>query len=93
MANPDLRFFGKAREAYPDAIIATGRSIPDQQRSRLLCFMALDCRAERIGGRRRHQYVDWRDSQGRSAQNLSRAYGVDGLAFGPDTCSPFDSRY
>jgi malate dehydrogenase (oxaloacetate-decarboxylating)(NADP+) len=102
MANPDPEIMPEdAREACPDAIIATGRSDYPNQINNVLGFPfvfrgALDCRARGVSEAMKVAAV--RGLAGLAKEEVPepvlRAYGVDSLAFGPEYLipKPFDSR-
>jgi len=102
MANPDPEILPEdAREACPDAIIATGRSDYPNQINNVLGFPfvfrgALDCRARGVSEAMKVAAV--RGLAGLAKEEVPepvlRAYGVSSLAFGPDYLipKPFDSR-
>ena len=102
MANPDPEIpYTVAKEARPDAIVATGRSDHPNQVNNVLGFPfvfrgALDCRARKITEEMKVAATralaalakeDVRDE-------VLRAYGVAALRFGPDYIipKPFDPR-
>jgi malate dehydrogenase (oxaloacetate-decarboxylating)(NADP+) len=102
MANPDPEIMPEdAREACPDAIIATGRSDYPNQINNVLGFPfvfrgALDCRARGVSEAMKVAAV--RGLAGLAKEEVPepvlRAYGLESLAFGPDYLipKPFDSR-
>ncbi len=96
MANPDPEIrYELAKEARPDAIVATGRSDYPNQVNNVLGFPfifrgALDVRARAIND-------DMKFAASKALYNLTRedvpdsvlrAYGVDSLRFGPDYIIP-----
>jgi malate dehydrogenase (oxaloacetate-decarboxylating)(NADP+) len=102
MANPDPEIkYELAREARPDAIVATGRSDYPNQINNVLGFPfifrgALDVRARAIN-------EEMKVAASRALANLTkedvpdsvlRAYGLDSLKFGPEYIvpKPFDPR-
>jgi len=93
---PDL-----AREAAPDAIIATGRSDYPNQVNNVLCFpyifrAALDVGATTINDAMKAACVDAlaKLARGATSDVVSAAYGGDQLRFGPEYLipKPFDPR-
>ena len=102
MANPDPEILPEdAREACPDAIIATGRSDYPNQINNVLGFPfvfrgALDCRARGVSEAMKVAAVQGLAGLAKEEvpEPVLRAYGVDSLAFGPDYLipKPFDSR-
>jgi malate dehydrogenase (oxaloacetate-decarboxylating)(NADP+) len=102
MANPDPEISPEdAREARPDAIIATGRSDYPNQINNVLGFPfvfrgALDCRARGVSEEMKVAAV--RGLAGLAKEEVPepvlRAYGLKSLSFGPDYLipKPFDSR-
>jgi malate dehydrogenase (oxaloacetate-decarboxylating)(NADP+) len=102
MANPDPEITPEdAREACPDAIIATGRSDYPNQINNVLGFPfvfrgALDCRARGVSEEMKVAAV--RGLAGLAKEEVPepvlRAYGLDSLSFGADYLipKPFDSR-
>ena len=102
MANPDPEIkYDLAKEARPDALVATGRSDFPNQVNNVLGFPfvfrgALDCRARKIT-------EEMKVAATRALADLAkedvpdevlRAYGLSSLAFGPDYLipKPFDPR-
>jgi malate dehydrogenase (oxaloacetate-decarboxylating)(NADP+) len=102
MANPDPEIEpGKAREARPDAIIATGRSDYPNQVNNVLGFPsifrgALDTRATQINEQMKLAAVDALARLAREdvPESVSAAYGGKSFKFGPDYLipKPFDPR-
>ncbi|MCB9762327.1 MAG: NADP-dependent malic enzyme [Alphaproteobacteria bacterium] len=102
MANPDPEIpYPDAKEARPDAIIATGRSDFPNQINNVLGFPfvfrgALDCRARRITEEMKLAAVRSLAELAREdvPDSVLRAYNVDKLAFGADYLipKPFDPR-
>ncbi len=96
MANPDPEIRPElAREARPDAIIATGRSDYANQVNNVLGFPfifrgALDVRARAINEEMKvaasHALADLTKED--VPDSVLRAYGVDSLKFGPDYIIP-----
>lgn len=96
MANPDPEIRPElAREARPDAIIATGRSDYANQVNNVLGFPfifrgALDVRARAINEEMKvaasHALADLAKED--VPDNVLRAYGVEALKFGPDYIIP-----
>ncbi len=96
MANPDPEIRPElAREARPDAIIATGRSDYANQVNNVLGFPfifrgALDVRARAINEEMKvavsHALADLAKED--VPDSVLRAYGVDSLKFGPDYIIP-----
>ena len=102
MANPDPEIpYAVAKQARPDAIIATGRSDHPNQVNNVLGFPfvfrgALDCRARKIT-------EEMKVAATRALSELAKAdvpdqvlqaYGIEHLRFGPDYIipKPFDPR-
>ena len=102
MANPDPEIpYAIAKEARPDAVVATGRSDHPNQVNNVLGFPfvfrgALDCRARKIT-------EEMKIAATRALADLAKAdvpdevlqaYGVPQLRFGPDYIipKPFDPR-
>ncbi len=96
MANPDPEIkYELAKEARPDAIVATGRSDYPNQINNVLGFPyifrgALDVRARAI-----NEEMKVAASQALAAltkedvpDSVLRAYGLDSLKFGPDYIIP-----
>ena len=102
MANPTPEILPEvAREARPDAIIATGRSDYPNQVNNVLCFPfifrgALDCGATVINEEMKMACVRAiADLAMREASDVvAKAYAGERLAFGPDYLipKPFDPR-
>ncbi|MEE2751568.1 MAG: NADP-dependent malic enzyme, partial [Myxococcota bacterium] len=102
MANPDPEILPSlAREARPDAIIATGRSDFPNQINNVLGFPfvfrgALDCRASSITEAMKVASVRALAALAREdvPDSVLRAYGVRELDFGPEYLipKPFDPR-
>ncbi len=102
MANPDPEIEpGKAREARPDAIIATGRSDYPNQVNNVLGFPsifrgALDTRATQINEQMKLAAVDALARLAREdvPESVSAAYGGKSFKFGPEYLipKPFDPR-
>ena len=102
MANPDPEILPEdAREAAPDAIIATGRSDFPNQINNVLGFPfifrgALDCRARRVTEEMKVAAVRGIAALAKEEipDNVLKAYKVDDLSFGPEYIipKPFDSR-
>lgn len=102
MANPDPEIEpAKAREARPDAIIATGRSDYPNQVNNVLGFPsifrgALDTRATQINEEMKLAAVDALARLAREdvPEKVSAAYGGKSFKFGPDYLipKPFDPR-
>ncbi|MDD5720343.1 MAG: NADP-dependent malic enzyme, partial [Candidatus Krumholzibacteria bacterium] len=102
MANPDPEItYDDAREARPDAIIATGRSDYPNQINNVLGFPfifrgALDVRATMINEEMKmaaaHALADL--ARRPATEEVSRAYGGQEFAFGPEYIipKPFDTR-
>jgi len=102
MANPypEIRY-EDAKEARPDAIVATGRSDYPNQVNNVLGFPfifrgALDVRATRINEEMKvaavHALADLAKED--VPDSVRRAYGVESMRFGPDYIipKPFDPR-
>ena len=102
LANPEPEILpALAREAAPDAIIATGRSDFPNQVNNVLCFPyifrgALDVGATTINDAMKIACVDAiaKLARGASSDVVSAAYGGDQLRFGADYLipKPFDPR-
>ncbi|WP_242122964.1 NADP-dependent malic enzyme [Sphingobium sp. Sx8-8] len=102
LANPEPEIRPEvAREARPDAIIATGRSDYPNQVNNVLCFPyifrgALDARATEINEAMKAAAADAIASLARmpAHDSVAQAYGGRKLAFGPDYIipTPFDPR-
>ncbi|MGH7724715.1 MAG: NADP-dependent malic enzyme [Candidatus Eiseniibacteriota bacterium] len=102
MANPDPEIgYGEARNARPDAIVATGRSDYPNQVNNVLGFPfifrgALDVRARAITEPMKLAAVHALAALARQdvPDEVARAYGVDSLRFGPEYIipKPFDPR-
>ena len=102
LANPEPEILpALAREAAPDAIIATGRSDFPNQVNNVLCFPyifrgALDVGATTINDAMKIACVDAiaKLARGASSDVVSAAYGGDQLRFGVDYLipKPFDPR-
>ena len=102
LANPEPEIRPEAaREARPDAIIATGRSDYPNQVNNVLCFPyifrgALDARATEINEAMKVAAADAIANLGRMHAHVSvaQAYGGRKLVFGPDYIipTPFDPR-
>ena len=102
LANPEPEITpALAREAAPDAIIATGRSDYPNQVNNVLCFPyifrgALDVGATTINDAMKTACVEAiaRLARGASSDVVSAAYGGDKLQFGADYLipKPFDPR-
>ena len=102
LANPEPEIMPDlAREAAPDAIIATGRSDYPNQVNNVLCFpyifrAALDVGATTINDAMKAACVDAiaKLARGATSDVVSAAYGGDQLRFGPDYLipKPFDPR-
>jgi malate dehydrogenase (oxaloacetate-decarboxylating)(NADP+) len=102
MANPDPEIpYDVAKEARPDAIMATGRSDFPNQVNNVLGFPfvfrgALDCRARKINQEMKMAATRALAALARQdvPDNVLRAYGVSQLRFGPDYIipKPFDPR-
>ncbi len=102
LANPDPEIgYAEAREARPDAIVATGRSDYPNQVNNVLGFPfifrgALDVRARQINEEMKlaaaHALADLAREDVPDA--VSRAYGGERFKFGPDYIipKPFDPR-
>ncbi|MDY0110738.1 MAG: NADP-dependent malic enzyme [Candidatus Krumholzibacteria bacterium] len=102
MANPDPEItYEDAREARPDAIIATGRSDYPNQINNVLGFPfifrgALDVRATMINEEMKmaaaHALADL--ARRPATEEVSRAYGGQEFVFGPEYIipKPFDTR-
>jgi malate dehydrogenase (oxaloacetate-decarboxylating)(NADP+) len=96
MANPDPEIkYELAREVRPDAIVATGRSDYPNQINNVLGFPfifrgALDVRAKAINEEMKiaatHALADLAHQD--VPDSVLRAYGLDGLQFGPDYILP-----
>ncbi|WP_375195999.1 NADP-dependent malic enzyme [Sphingobium sp.] len=102
LANPEPEIRPEvAREARPDAIIATGRSDYPNQVNNVLCFPyifrgALDARATEINEAMKAAAADAIASLARmpAHDSVAQAYGGRKLVFGPDYIipTPFDPR-
>ena len=102
MANPDPEIpYDVAREARPDAILATGRSDYPNQVNNVLGFPfvfrgALDCHARRVTQEMKVAATRALAALAREdvPDSVLRAYGVGHLRFGPDYIipKPFDPR-
>ena len=102
LANPEPEIMPDlAREAAPDAIIATGRSDYPNQVNNVLCFpyifrAALDVGATTINDAMKAACVDAlaKLARGATSDVVSAAYGGDQLRFGPEYLipKPFDPR-
>lgn len=102
MANPTPEILPElAREARPDAIIATGRSDYPNQVNNVLCFPfifrgALDCGATTINEEMKLACVKAIAELARkeSSEEVAAAYADEELKFGPDYLipKPFDIR-
>ncbi len=102
LANPEPEILPElAREAAPDAIIATGRSDFPNQVNNVLCFPyifrgALDVGATTINDAMKIACVDAiaKLARGATSDVVSAAYGGDQLRFGADYLipKPFDPR-
>ncbi|EPR14500.1 malic enzyme [Sphingobium indicum IP26] len=102
LANPEPEIRPEAaREARPDAIIATGRSDYPNQVNNVLCFPyifrgALDARATEINEAMKVAAADAIANLARmpAHDSVAQAYGGRKLAFGPDYIipTPFDPR-
>jgi malate dehydrogenase (oxaloacetate-decarboxylating)(NADP+) len=102
LANPEPEILpALAREAAPDAIIATGRSDFPNQVNNVLCFPyifrgALDCGATTINDAMKIACVEAiaRLARGASSDVVSAAYGGDQMRFGAEYLipKPFDPR-
>ncbi|MBA2320026.1 MAG: NADP-dependent malic enzyme [Deltaproteobacteria bacterium] len=102
MANPDPEIpYDVAREARPDAIVATGRSDHPNQVNNVLGFPfvfrgALDCRARKITEEMKVAATRALAALAREdvPDSVLRAYGLEELTFGPDYIipKPFDPR-
>jgi len=102
MANPDPEIsYEDAKEAAPDAIVATGRSDYPNQINNVLGFPfvfrgALDVRARRISEEMKLAAVQALADLARQdvPDSVLRAYGRSSLYFGPDYIipKPFDPR-
>ncbi len=102
LANPDPEIRPEvARAARPDAVIATGRSDFPNQVNNVLCFPfifrgALDCGATTINEAMKIACVEALAGLARATtpEAVTKAYGVEELAFGPDYLipKPFDPR-
>ena len=102
MANPDPEIpYAVAREAVPDALIATGRSDHPNQVNNVLGFPfvfrgALDCRARCVNEAMKAAAVKALAQLAKEdvPDAVLRAYGLDRLTFGPDYLipKPFDPR-
>lgn len=102
LANPDPEIRPElAREADPDAIIATGRSDYPNQVNNVLCFPfmfrgALDVGATTINDEMKAACVHALASltKAESDETVVQAYGLSELKFGPDYVipKPFDPR-
>ena len=102
LANPDPEIgYAEAKEARPDAIVATGRSDFPNQVNNVLGFPfifrgALDVRARSINEEMKMAAARALAALAREdvPESVSRAYGGDRFAFGPDYIipKPFDPR-
>ena len=102
MANPDPEIpYAVAKEARPDAIIATGRSDHPNQVNNVLGFPfvfrgALDCRARKITEEMKIAATQAIAALAKAdvPDAVLRAYGLSDLRFGPDYIipKPFDPR-
>jgi malate dehydrogenase (oxaloacetate-decarboxylating)(NADP+) len=102
MANPDPEIhYHPAKEAVPDAIVATGRSDYPNQVNNVLGFPfvfrgALDCRARAINEAMKRAAVYALAELAREdvPDEVLSAYKLDSLHFGPDYIipKPFDPR-
>jgi malate dehydrogenase (oxaloacetate-decarboxylating)(NADP+) len=102
LANPEPEILPElAREAAPDAVVATGRSDYPNQVNNVLCFPyifrgALDVGATTINEAMKTACVEAiaRLARGASSDVVSAAYGGDRLRFGADYLipKPFDPR-
>lgn len=102
LANPDPEItFDEARDARPDAIVATGRSDYPNQVNNVLGFPfifrgALDVRAAYINEAMKRAAAEALAALAREdvPDSVISAYGVSGLRFGPDYLipKPFDPR-
>ncbi len=102
MANPDPEIpYSVAKEARPDAIIATGRSDHPNQVNNVLGFPfvfrgALDCRARKITEEMKVAATRALAALAKAdvPDGVLRAYGLEQLRFGPDYIipKPFDPR-
>jgi malate dehydrogenase (oxaloacetate-decarboxylating)(NADP+) len=102
LANPDPEIsYGEARAARPDAIVATGRSDYPNQVNNVLGFPsifrgALDVRARQINEEMKMAAARALAALAREdvPESVSRAYGGEHFAFGPDYIipKPFDPR-
>jgi malate dehydrogenase (oxaloacetate-decarboxylating)(NADP+) len=102
MANPDPEImYDEAKEAVPEAIVATGRSDFPNQVNNVLGFPfifrgALDCRARKITEEMKIAGVKALAGLARTdvPDAVLTAYGLKSLAFGPDYLipKPFDPR-
>jgi malate dehydrogenase (oxaloacetate-decarboxylating)(NADP+) len=102
MANPDPEIpYAVAKEARPDAVIATGRSDHPNQVNNVLGFPfvfrgALDCRARKFTEEMKIAATRSLAALAREdvPDNVLRAYGLEHLRFGPEYIipKPFDPR-
>ncbi len=102
LANPDPEIgYNEAREARPDAIVATGRSDYPNQVNNVLGFPfifrgALDVRARQINEEMKLAAAHALAALAREdvPESVSRAYGGERFTFGPDYIipKPFDPR-
>ncbi len=102
LANPEPEIRPEvAREARPDAIVATGRSDYPNQVNNVLCFPymfrgALDARATEINEAMKAAAAEAIAALARlpAHDSVAQAYGGRRLAFGPDYIipTPFDPR-
>ena len=102
MANPDPEIpYADAKEARPDAIVATGRSDHPNQVNNVLGFPfvfrgALDCRARKITEAMKVAATRALAALAKAdvPDEVLRAYGLANLSFGPDYLipKPFDPR-
>ncbi len=102
MANPDPEIaWAVARQARPDAIIATGRSDHPNQVNNVLGFPfvfrgALDCRARKITEEMKVAATRALAALARAdvPDEVLRAYDVETMAYGPEYIipKPFDAR-
>jgi len=102
LANPDPEIpYAVAREARPDAVIATGRSDHPNQVNNVLGFPyifrgALDCQATEVSEAMKLAAAHALANLAREEvpDSVSEAYGVDAIKFGPEYIipKPFDPR-
>src|SRR5512146_2242111 len=102
LANPEPEIRPElAREARPDAVIATGRSDYPNQVNNVLCFPfifrgALDVGATGITTEMElaavHAIADL--AQAETSEQVAQAYGIESISFGPEYLipKPFDPR-